>query len=414
MLVQINFSSMKKKILLVSPHFYPENFKCNDVAFELAKRGYDVTVLSDIPNYPGGKFFEGYGFFRRRREVVNGVKVIRTAVIPRGDGSGKMLALNYLSFAITACVRALFMGLFCKYDAILVHETSPITVGLPAVIIKKLQPKAKLLFWVLDLWPESLQVAGGINNKTILGVFERVAKLCYRNSDKILISSKGFKTSICQKGDFADKIVYFPNWAEDALTASQDYPMPDLPDGFKVMFAGNIGEAQDFENTLAAFKILHNKGVSHVHLILVGDGRKRQWVEEFIKKNSLGDIVHWVGRHPLEAMGQFFAKADVLYFALKDSLIFNLTCPAKLQAYMSAGKPVLAMLNGEGASIVNEAACGYSVPAGDATALAEQILVMSQMSSEYLQGMGENGKAYCHKNFSFANNMEVLSELIDN
>ena len=397
-----------KRILLISPHFYPENFKCNDVAFELARRGYDVTVLSDIPNYPAGKFYQGYGLFKRRREVVDGVKVIRTAVVPRGNGSGKMLALNYMSFAFTSCVRALFMGLFRRYDVILVHETSPITVGLPAVIIKKLQPKSKLLFWVLDLWPESLQVAGGVNSKTVLGVFERIARLCYRNSDKILMSSKGFADSISSKGDFADKLVYFPNWAEDSLSAASDYKLPSLPDGFRVMFAGNIGEAQDFDNTLAAAKILHDEGCDNIHWVLVGDGRKRAWVEEYIKENNLEKTVHWVGRHPLESMGKFFAEADVLYFALKDSLIFNLTCPAKLQAYMSAGKPVLAMLNGEGANIVNEAACGVAVPAGDSKALAKAVKQISLMPKDALDLMGERGQKYCSINFSFSSNMSVL------
>lgn len=402
-----------KKILIISPHFCPENFKCNDVAFELARRGYDVTALSDIPNYPGGKFFDGYGLFKRRRETVNGVKIIRTAVIPRGDGSGKMLALNYMSFAFTACIRAFFMGLFHRYDTILVHETSPITVGLPAVIIKKLQKKTKLLFWVLDLWPESLQVAGGINNKKILGFFEGIAKLCYRNSDKILMSSKGFAQSICEKGNFADKLVYFPNWAEDALTYATDYKMPELPEGFKVMFAGNIGEAQDFDHTLEAAKILHDEGRDDIHFVLVGDGRKREWVEAYVKENNLGDTVHWVGRHPLESMGKFFASADVLYFALKDSLIFNLTCPAKVQAYMSAGKPILAMLNGEGANVVRDASCGFSVSAGDSKALAETIKMMSGLPKEELAKMGQSGKEYCAEHFSFKGNMDKLKQLIN-
>ena len=365
-----------KKILLISPHFYPNEFKCNDVAFELVRQGHDVTVLCDIPNYPKGKFFPGYGYFRRRREVINGVKVIRTAVIPRGKGGGVMLALNYLSYAFSACFRALFMGLR-KWDVVLVHQLSPVTVGLPAVMIKKMRKKTKLLFWVLDLWPESLQVAGGINNKYVLGAFEWVAKLCYRNSDKILISSNGFRQSICEKGDFGEKIVYFPNWAEDSLTAASDYVLPELPDGFKLMFAGNIGEAQDFEHTLEAAKILHDRGMKNIHFVLVGDGRKREWVERYVSENGLQETVHWVGRHPLEAMGKFFEQADVLYFALKDSLIFNLTCPAKVQAYMSAGKPVLAMINGEGASIVEESGCGMSVPAGDSEALADAISKMA-------------------------------------
>lgn len=403
-----------KNILIVSPHFYPNSFKCNDVAFELARQGHSVTVLTDIPNYPGGRYLEGYGLFHRRREVINGVKVIRTAVVPRGNGSGFMIALNYLSFALTACIRALFMGLFNRYDAILVHETSPITVGLPAVIIKSLQKKAMLLFWVLDLWPESLQVAGGIDNRFVLGVFESIAKLCYRKSDKILISSQGFKESICKKGDFSDKIVYFPNWAEDALTASRDYKLPDLPDGFRIMFAGNIGEAQDFENTLAAMKILKDKGESNIHLILVGDGRKRLWVDKFIERNSLGDIVHCVGQHPLESMGKFFDQADVLYISLKDSLIFNLTCPTKLQAYMSVGKPVLAMINGEGAEILKDAGCGVSVPSGASIALADQMLEMSHMSAETLHEMGSRGSNYCKERFSFIRNMGLLNSMIDN
>lgn len=400
-----------KKILIVSPHFYPNDFKCNDVAFELAKKGHEITVLTDIPNYPQGKFLEGYGYFKKRRENINGVKVIRTGVIPRGNGSGKMLALNYLSFLFTAFFRALLMGLFKRYDTIIVHQLSPVTVGIPAVIIKKMQRKAKLLFWVLDLWPESLQVAGGINNKRILGAFEWVAKLCYRNADKILISSKGFQKSICEKGDFADKIVYFPNWAEDSLTENTDYMLPKLPDEFKVMFAGNIGEAQDFDHTMEAFKILHDRR-RDIHLVLVGDGRKREWVEEFVKDNKLQDTVHWVGRHPLEAMGKFFAQADVLYFALKDSLIFNLTCPAKVQAYMSAGKPVLAMINGEGAKIVEDAACGVAVQAGDSDALANAICKMAKMDNKELVEMGRRGKDYCEKNFSFKENMRKLEEML--
>ena len=399
-----------KNILIISPHFHPANFKCNDVAFELARQGHKVTVLSDIPNYPKGEFYEGYGYFKRRREVVDGVEIIRTGVIPRGKGGGVMLALNYLSFAFTACIRAFFMALSNKYDTILVHQTSPVTVGIPAVIIKKMQKRARLLFWVLDLWPESLQAAGGINNKYILGAFESVAKMCYRNADKILISSRGFSKSICDKGDFAEKLVYFPNWAEAALTAVQDYRLPHMPEGFKVMFAGNIGEAQDFDNTLAAAKLLSDR--KDIHFILVGDGRKRPWVEEYIKDNALEDTVHWVGRHPLESMGKFFEQADVLYFALKDSLIFNLTCPAKVQAYMSAGKPVLAMLNGEGADIVKEVGCGFAVPASDSEALAKTILEMSAMPKDELQKMGQAGEEYCSKHFAFRSNMDILNELL--
>ena len=132
-----------------------------------------------------------------------------------------------------------------------------------------------------------------------------------------------------------------------------------------------------------------------------------------MNENKLQNTVHWVGRHPLEAMGKFFSQADVLYFALKDSLIFNLTCPAKVQAYMSAGKPVLAMINGEGASIVEEAECGLSVPAGDSEALADAICKMAEMDKVELDAMGARGRAYCQKNFSFRDNMDKLVAMFE-
>lgn len=403
----------QKKILIISPHFYPEEFKCNAVAFELAKRGYDVTVLSDIPNYPQGKYYKGYGLFKRRREVVNGVKVIRTTVIPRGNGNGVMLALNYLSYAFTACIRAFFMTLSRKYDTIIVHQLSPITVGLPAIIIKKIRPQTNLLFWVLDLWPESLEVAGGISNKYILGLFEKIAKCCYNSSNKILISSKGFGESICAKGDYSDKLVYFPNWPDGELSTGSEYKVPKMPKGFKVMFAGNIGEAQDFENTLKAFKILYEKGYKNIHFLIVGNGRKREWVEKYIAENNLKETIHYLGRHPLEAMHCFFAETDVLYLALKDCSIFNLTCPAKLQAYMSVGKPILAMLNGDGANIIEEAKCGAYVSAGKSEELADAIIRMANTPQETLKKMGDNGRKFCKENFAFEKNMTKLINLIE-
>lgn len=398
------------KILLISPHFLPEDFKCNDVAFELAKRGNEVTVLSDIPNYPAGKYFKGYGVFKKRTETINGVKVHRVIVIPRGNGRALRLALNYFSFAFFASLKAIELALFKKYDAILVHETSPITVGIPAVIVKKIQ-RIPLYFWVLDLWPESLSAAGGIKNKYILDFFAGIAKWIYRNSQKILISSLGFKQSIIEKGDFENKIVYFPNWADKALLEKKKYILPKLPeDGFIVMFAGNMGEAQDFDHILKAALLL--KDNHHIHFVFVGDGRKRSWVEENIKDNQLHKTVHWVGRHPLDAMPTFFDKADVMIVTLKDIPIFNLTAPAKIQAYMSAGKPILAMMNGEGPRIIKDAACGFSVNASDASHFAKLIEETSKISRTELQQIGENGRIYCQKHFDFDKCMNHLCETL--
>ena len=147
------------KVLLVTQYFYPENFKSNDIAFELVKRGYDVTVLTGIPNYPSGSFFKGYGIFKNRKQVINGVQIYRVLLLPRGKGKGLRLALNYFSWAFFASFRAFFLALLKRYDAILVHEPSPITQGIPAIVVKKML-HIPMYFWVLDLWPESLESAG--------------------------------------------------------------------------------------------------------------------------------------------------------------------------------------------------------------------------------------------------------------
>lgn len=397
------------RILLVTQYFHPENFKSNDVAFELSRRGHEVTVLTGLPNYPQGKVYDGYGIFRKRIETIEGVKVLRTLVIPRGKGGGARLALNYLSWAFIATVWAFFMAIFRKYDAVIVHETSPVTQGFPALVVKGIQ-KIPMYFWVLDLWPESLQAAGNIHNRQILGFFTWVTTLMYRNSEKILMSSNGFRKSILEKGDFEDKLVYFPNWAEDVFTDSPDVEIPQMPDGFKVMFAGNVGEAQDFETVMKAAALLKGKDV---RIIIVGDGRKKEWIEHHIQENDLADVVSLMGRHPVESMPSFFRQADVLFLSLKDEYIFSLTTPAKLQAYMAAGKPVLAMINGDARQLLEESGCGMSCPASDFEAFADCIIRMKEMPSDQLRHMGKKGRSYFDDNFSKDICMDHLSRLLE-
>ena len=397
------------KVLLVTQYFHPENFKSNDVAFELARRGYDVTVLTGLPNYPKGRVYDGYGVFRRRSEIIEGVRIYRTLVIPRGNGSGARLALNYLSWAFIASVCAFFLSLFRRYDAVIVHETSPITQGFPALVVKAMQ-RIPMYFWVLDLWPESLQAAGNINNKYILGFFTWVTRLMYRHSEKILMSSQGFRQSIMEKGDFEDKLVYFPNWAEDVFSGACEADIPELPEGFKVMFAGNVGEAQDFESVMRAAVLLKGKGV---RLVIVGDGRKKEWIDRYVAENDLADVVYMMGRHPLETMPAFFSKADVLFLSLKDDYIFSLTTPAKLQAYLASGKPVLAMIDGDARRTIQENGCGMSCASGDSKAFAECVLKMKEMSPEGLSELGRNGRQCFERHFRKDKCIDDLCSLID-
>ena len=403
------------RILLVTQYFYPENFKGNDIAFEMQKKGHDVTVLTGIPNYPEGKIYKGYGFFKKRRENINGVKVIRTFLIPRGNSTAIPLMLNYFSWTFFASIYAIYLSIFKKFDKIIVQQLSPVLMGVPAIIVKKIQ-KIPVFFWVLDLWPESLQSAGGINNKKILGFFEGIVKILYKNSDKILISSKGFRKSIIEKGDYEDKIIYFPNWAENSITdfnQTQDFGanLPEFPSGFNFVFAGNVGVAQDLENAIKAMEIVL-KTNSKINFLILGDGRDRERLKKLVLEKKLDHNVFFLGKYPIETMPYFFSKADCLYVSLKDEPIFSLSLPAKVQAYMSVGKPILSMMDGEGYDIITEANCGFAVHAEDYQDLANKILEIEKLSPSQREELGKNGKRFYQENFILENCINNLEKLI--
>ena len=401
---------MVKRLLFICQYFYPETFRGNDIAFDMAGKGVDVTVICGTPNYPKGKFFEGYGWFKRRVETVNGVKVIRLPVIPRGNGSKLRLLANYFSyFTIASLYLPFHILLNRKYDACFVQQLSPVMMSVPGVLFKKLTGR-KLYTWVLDLWPESLKAAGGINNRRILGFFNWFAKLQYKHSYKILVSSKGFESNINSKGDFATKMLYMPNWAEEELQNSTDLPIPEFPEGFNVVFAGNIGEAQDFESIVEAAKMLDMS--DGINFIILGDGRKKEWVDEQVKQYHLENRFKMMGRFDIKYMSSFFKKSDCLFLSLKDDEILNLTVPAKLQAYMSNGKPIIAMINGDANQLIKQVECGYSVPASSPEDLVKALKLMKSQTTATRVRMGQRAKKYCDENFDKTKILDNLYNLI--
>ncbi len=391
------------KICIFTNHFYPEDFKVNDIAFELAKLGYEVTVLTAIPDYPKGKFYDGYSLFKRRHEIVNGVNVIRLPIIPRGKGGAIRLVLNYLSYYFCLSIFTFFHSFKHKYDRVFVHLTSPFFIGVCARKLAKRQ-QIPLLFWVLDLWPESLISAGGISNPLIIKPQIKMVQKVYNQCTKILISSKGFEKSICEKGNYKDKLVYFPNWAEDVKgECPKDFDIRqikpfDEEGNFIILFAGNIGEAQNLDAVIESAKLL--KTEKQIKFVFIGDGRRKEHLMNLVKEYELEETVFFPGRFPIETMPVFMNAASVLLFSLKDELCFNLTVPAKVQFYMSQGKPILAMINGDGAELVKEANCGFSVNAGDIESFVNVVIKIASVSKEELNKMGNNAKRFYKQNFT--------------
>ena len=400
------------KILVITNHYWPEEFKITELAENLAGKGHDVTVMSGIPNYPAGKFFPGYGLFSKRKEQKNGVTIHRMPLIPRGSGRRRWLILNYLSSALSFCTHALWYGRK-RYDATFVFNTSPATIGLPALIIRKLYG-TPLVMWVLDLWPESISATAAIKKPVILNSIRRMMKSIYKRCDKILISSRGFEDSIQEIGGYEGEYVYFPNWIDQTdAKASVPNNLPALPDGFKIVFTGNIGAAQDFGTVLDAAEILKSR--RDLQWIIVGDGRKAEWLQEQVQQRGLQDCFHLPGRFPVTAMPYFQQHADAFLLPLRDAPIFSLTVPRKLQAYLAAGKPVIASIAGEGAALVNTAKAGVTCEPQSPDKLVAAITQLLELPSEERRQLGENGRAYCQEHFKpetvFGKLDAVLEEL---
>jgi len=405
------------RILIVSQYFWPENFRITDVALGLLERGHDVTVYTGLPNYPAGRLYAGYGFLSPLQEDHQGLAIRRAPLIPRGAGGPVRLLLNYASYAASA---SLFAAWFCRghFDAILAYEPSPVTVGIPGRVLKSMK-RAPLLFWVQDLWPQTLAATGAIASPGILAAVDRMVRWIYRGCDRVLVQSRAFSEPVAAQGVDPARIIYLPNSAEAyyqrIAARADDDCAAELPAGFRVMFAGNIGAAQDFPTIMAAAELLRDH--QNIQWIVIGDGRQRKWVETEVRSRGLEATFRLLGSRPPQAMPRYFAHADVLLATLKREAIFAYTIPSKIQSYLACGKPVVAALEGEGARVISESGAGWVAPPENPRALADAVLAASRLGKTGIEQMGNRAEAYFNEHFDRSRLLtrleRVLAEVVN-
>jgi colanic acid biosynthesis glycosyl transferase WcaI len=389
------------KVLVVSQYFWPETFRVNEIVSELASRGHEVTVLTGRPNYPEGVVHPDFIAEPSRFSTYARGPVLRLPLRPRGKGNLRLL-LNYWSFVFWGCLLGPWLLRGQRFDAIFVFETSPITSALPAILLKRIK-RAPLSMWVLDLWPDTLKAVGIVKSERGLRAVGLLCRFIYRHCDLILGQSRAFVEPIRRWAGSVDKFRYFPAWSEEVFDASADgetAPAPELAPHtghFNILFAGNIGEAQDFPAVLEAARL--TRGLANIRWLIVGDGRAAPLVRAEIDRMGLADIVYMLGRHPVERMPSFFAGADALLVSLKADPIFAMTIPGKVQSYLASGKPLLGMLDGEGARVIEEAGAGRVAPSGDAAALARQALSLAALPAGERARMGVDGRLYGDTHF---------------
>lgn len=401
------------RILILTQYFWPESFMINDVVKALVKQGHQIVVATGKPNYPEGSIFPGYKARGVTREFFDeNTLVVRIPTWPRKHGGAKNLVLNYLVFVLAGlfCLPWALRGL--KFDAILVYAPSPVTQTIPAIFLKWIK-RAPLALWVQDLWPESLEATGFVRNKKILGAVGVMVYWIYKGCDLLLAQSKAFVPPLCTYVN-RRKIRYQPNSHPElpAVIAQANVSvelMTLLESKFCVVFAGNLGHAQGLDCVVEAAERL--KDSHDIAIVLVGSGSRSEWLEQQKHDKSLHNI-NLPGRFPMQAMPSIFSRASALLVSLEDDPIFALTIPSKIQAYLSAGKPVLASLNGEGARVVLEAKAGLASAAGDSLNLAANILKLKAMPDAERIEMGQQGKSYFLEHFETESQAHHLAETL--
>ena len=406
---------MPRRILLITQWFDPEpTFKGILFAKELVSRGFEVEVITGFPNYPGGTLYDGYRVKFIQKEVIDGVLVTRVPLFPSHDKSKLGRVFNYLSFAFSSLIYGLF---FSKRADVIYAYHPPLTVGISALIIKLFR-RVPVVLDIQDMWPDTLKATGMISNSRLLGSVSKVCNFIYSGVTKIVVLSPGFKDLLIDRGVPENKIEIIYNWAdEDVLRTKTGERPQDMVsiEGFKVLFAGNVGQAQGLDVVLDAALLLKDD-VPNIHFLVLGRGLKLDDLKRREKELNLGNV-HFFPAVGIEKVGSFLGFADALLIHLNSDPLFEITIPGKTQAYMAVGKPIIMGVSGDASNLVSRADCGVCFEPEDSVALAEAAKGLMLLDSTDIQRLGKNAERFYNENLSVmvgVNSFEkVFNEVID-
>lgn len=380
------------KVLILSQFYSPEpNPKAHDIATYLLKQGHEVVSITSIPQYPYGRFYEGYKLRPWILERLDGVNILRLPLFPDHSKSALRRGLSFVSFALSASILGIFF-LPKKIDAIYVYHPAP-TIIVPTLIISFLK-RAPFVYDVNDLWPEFIESAGLTKNRFVMKIVEQLVRFNYRIAPAISVQSNGFKNNIASKGINHNKIHIIPNWVDNSVY----YPVePDLQlaeklgmkGRFNIVFAGNIGPVQGLDVVIEAAKLL--KDLDKIQFVLIGDGEEKENLAYLAKSQNLENVL-FIDRQSREKMNYIYAIADVLFVHLKRDKIFETTVPSKTIAYLASGRPILMAVAGEASNLIREINAGLVCEPENPKDLAEKIKILYDMPKSERESMGKLGR----------------------
>lgn len=401
------------KILVVCQHYWPENFRINDLVEGFIERGHEVDVLCGQPNYPAGQFFEGYDSHSVKEEQHGKVKVYRTFEIKRGSNSNLRIFLNYITFPIASLfkIRKLKKK---EYDRIFLYQLSPVMMGVAG---QKLAKKKHIpcIMYVLDIWPQNLYSVINFKNKLIRKLLYKEAMWNYRQPDRLITVSDKMRQYFIEKLNRPEEEVTFIPQCPEKLYEQriEDGALKErFEDRFNIVYTGNISPAQDIDTIVSAAWKCAEKGMNNVRFVIVGDGMSRQYFEAQVEKNSLKEYFCFEGFHPMEDIPKYTGIADALLGTLKSEGLEDFSIPAKVMSYLAAGRPLLLAMEGEPETIVSDADCGFASKPGDAAGLFDNICKLYEMTKEERNRLGENAFRYQQEHFERDKNINRMLEVI--
>lgn len=394
----------KKKILIISQYFYPEQFRINDLAIEMKQRGYDITVLTGLPNYPKGEYFDNYSQNKNCDEIWNEIPIYRCNLRARKRGSINLIR-NYLSFVKEANIKLRELE-DIDFDLIYVFEVSPITVALPAIRVKK-KKRIPIIMNVQDLWPENIVAVTGIKNSLLISLITQLVRYIYKHCDLILAASKSFVPNIQNHlNKNKEKVIFWPQYA---VVSKEEKRINFFnEEDFNIVFTGNIGKAQGLDLVIEAANQLRD---TNIRWQLIGDGREEETLKQKVRDYRLEDTVIFHGRKPENEIPQYLANADVALLILKPDPVFEMTLPAKLQTYMACGVPIIGCVSGEGKRTIDEAKAGVVSRDITVEGLVKACQEIVSISKEKYELLCANSINYGMNNY---NKEIILNELFIN
>jgi len=394
-----------KKILIVTEYFYPEEFKINEIALAWKEKGYEVDVLTQNPTYPLGKTFDNYENKWFSKDDYEGINIYRIKAVTGYRESLFNKLLKYFTFMIFGSYVSLNIGK--KYDYIFGFDVGALTGMVPAVLLKKFYKKPVSL-WIQDVWPDSVYAYGFKKSKVLEFLLNGFVRFVYKNSSNFAVSGQGFIKRV-QPYLKDDKVIkYLPNWADEF---NKDLKKFEFSEDKKLnfTFAGNIGKVQNLDNLITAFGSLDVALLDKAQLNIIGDGSHLEELKKLVEKNNFKNIVFW-GRKPRGEMYRYFSASDFLIVSLIDKPIFSLTVPAKVQTYIAANKPILAVINGDAAEIIKDNNLGFCANPNDIEEIKNIFIKAIKSDEKSIEEFTKNCDLLTQTTF---NKEKIIDSLLD-